>query len=216
MQQSHRKQPGWRVFLIGGSAGVGKTRVAQVLARQLGLSVLLADDIRLSIQQVTTPAEQPGMHYFLAHPTIWQKPPEAVCEGFITVGNALARPLSAVIAHHVCVESAGPVIIEGDGILPALAARRDFSSMHFTSTPVTGSVCAVFLVESDEEMIRQNMRQRGYTFDRLARREQETFVHASWLYGQWLHRQAERYRLPVVQSRPWETLVERVSLVADD
>jgi 2-phosphoglycerate kinase len=190
--------------------------VAQALARQRGLSVLLVDDIRMSIQQVTTPAEQPGIHYFLAHPTIWQKPPEAVCEGFIAVGNALARPLSAAIAHHVCVESAGPVIIEGDGILPALAACRDFSSMHFAPAPITTEVCAVFLVELDEEMIRQNIRQHGRGFDHLARREQETLVHASWLYGQWLYRQAERYRLPVVQSRPWETLVERVSLVADD
>lgn len=216
MQQSHRKQSDWRVLLIGGSSGVGKTRVAQTLARQRGLSVLLVDDIRMSIQQVTTPAEQPGIHYFLAHPTIWQKPPEAVCEGFIAVGNALVRPLSAIIAHHVFVESAGPVIIEGDGILPALAACRDFVSMHFTSAGVTGEVRAVFLVEPDEEVVIQCMRPRGPGFDRLAQKEQETLARAHWLYGQWLRSQAGRYGLPVVESRPRETLVERVSLVAGD
>ena len=210
MQQSHKKQPGWRVLLIGGSSGVGKTRVARVLARRLGLSVLPVDDIRMSIQQVTTPAEQPCMHYFLAHPTIWQKPPEAICDGFITVGNALARPLAVNIAHHVFVESAGPVIIEGDGILPALAARRDFSNMHFTPAPVTNEVRAVFLVESDEEVAMQNMRLRGPGFGHFSLKERETFVQASWLYGQWLRRQADRYELPIVESRPWETLIERV------
>ena len=210
MQQSHKKQPAWRVLLIGGSSGVGKTRVAQALARRLGLSVLLADDIRMSIQQVTTPAEQPGIHYFLAHPTIWQKPPEAICDGFIAVGSALARPLAVNIAHHVFEESAGPVIIEGDGILPALAARRDFSNKHFAPAPVTNEVRAVFLVEPDEEVAMQKLRPRGRSFDHLSLKEQEAFARASWLYGQWLRRQAGRYQLPIVESRPWETLVERV------
>jgi 2-phosphoglycerate kinase len=210
MQQSHKRQPGWRVLLIGGSAGVGKTRVAQAIARRLDLSVLLVDDIRMAIQQVTTPAEQPGIHYFLAHPTIWQKPPEALCDGFIAVGSALTRPLAVNIAHHVFVESAGPVIIEGDGILPALAARRDFSTMQFTPAPVTNEVRAVFLIEPDEEVVIQNMRQRGRGFGQLSLKEQETLARASWLYGQWLRRQADRYELPIVEARPQETLVERV------
>jgi 2-phosphoglycerate kinase len=216
MQQSQRKQPGWRVLLLGGSSGVGKTGVAQALARQLGLSVLLVDDIRMSIQQVTTPAEQPGIHYLLAHPTIWQKPPEALCEGLITVGHALAQPLSAVIAHHVCVHSAGPIIIAGDDILPALAARRDFSSLHFTPAPVTSEVRAVFLVEQEEEILMQQLRQGEHACGHLSLREQETLAHAHWLYGQWIRRQAEGYRLPVVESRPWETLIERVALAAGE
>jgi len=210
MQQSHKKQPGWRVLLLGGSSGVGKTRLAKALARRLDLSVLLVDDIRMSIQQVTTPAEQPGIHYFLAHPTIWQKPPEAICDGFIAVGSALARPLAVNIANHVFVESAGPVIIEGDGILPALAARRDFSNMHFTPAPVTNEVRAVFLVEPDEEAVIQNMRMRGRGLDHLSHKEQEAFARANWLYGQWLRRQAGRYELPIVEPRPRETLIERV------
>lgn len=210
MQHSHREQPGWRVLLIGGSSGVGKTLVARALGCRLGLSVLPVDDIRMSIQQVTTPAEQPGIHYFLAHPTIWQKPPEALCDGFLAVGQALMRPLAVNIAHHVFVEEAGPVIIEGDGILPALAAQRDFSTMHFAPAPVTNEVRSVFLVESDEEELLRNMRKRGRGFDNLSPKEQETFAQASWLYGRWLRRQADHYDLPIVEARPWETLVERV------
>ncbi len=215
MQQSRSNQPGWRVLLIGGNSGAGKTVVAEALANRFARSLLLVDDFRMVIQQMTTPAEQPGIHYFLAHPTIWQKPPEALCEGFIAVGNALARPLSVVIAHHVFVESAGPAIIEGDGILPALAAQRNFANMHFTPAQVKDEVRAVFLIETDEEIILRNMRGRGRGFEYFTPKEQETVARASSLYGQWLRRQADHYDVPVVDARPWENINERVLRVLD-
>lgn len=210
MQQSQRVQPDWRVLLIGGSSGVGKTMVARTIARHLGLSVLLVDDLRMVLQQMTTPAEQPGIHYFLAHPTIWQKPPEALCDGFIAVSNAMARPLAVSIAHHALVKGTGRVIIEGDSILPALAAQRDFSNMHFTPAPVTNEVRSVFLIEPDEEIVMHHMRGHAHGFANAPLKAQETLARARWLYGQWLRRQADHYDLPIVESRPWETLVERV------
>ncbi|MGH2480430.1 MAG: hypothetical protein ACRDHW_12315, partial [Ktedonobacteraceae bacterium] len=69
------------------------------------------------------------------------------------MGEALTRPLSAVIAHHVFVEGAGPVIIEGDGIVPALAAIRNLPDFHATPTPLNNQVRSVFLVEPDEEVV---------------------------------------------------------------
>ena len=216
MQQSHSAQPGGRVLLIGGNSGSGKTVMGKTLARLWDRPALLVDDFRMVIQEMSSMAEQPGIHYFLAHPTIWQKPPEAVCEGFIAVGNALARPLSVVIAHHVFVESAGPIILEGDGILPSLATQHTFANKHFSPAFVTNEVRSVFLIESDEEAILRNMHQRGRDFERLGMREQETLVRANWLYGQWLRRQAEHYGLPALESRPWETLVERVLRVLGD
>jgi len=210
MQQPRGAQTSWRVLLIGGNAGAGKTLVAQMLRERLGYSLLLVDDFRMAIQEVSTPAEQPGIHYFLARPTIWQKPPETICDGFITVGKALMRPLAAVIAHHVFVREASPVILEGDGILPALAAQGSFPTREFPPAPVSNEVRALFLIESDEEVLLNNMRRRKRGFDHFSLREQETQVRASWLYGQWLRRQADHYNLPIVEARPWETLLERV------
>jgi 2-phosphoglycerate kinase len=210
MQQPRGAQTGWRVLLIGGNSGAGKTIMAQTLSSRFGYPLLLVDDFRMAIQEVSTPAEQPGIHYFLAHPTIWQKPPEALCDGFITVGKALMRPLASVIAHHVFVEGVGSVILEGDGILPALAAQRSFPTKEFSPAQVSNEVRALFLIESDEEVILNNMRRRSRGFGQFSVREQETLARASRLYGQWLRRQADHYNLPVVEARPWGSLLERV------
>lgn len=40
-------------------------------------------------------------------------------------------------------------------------------------------------------------------------------ARAKWLYGQWLAREADRYDLPVLQPRPWETLNQRLLFAPD-
>ncbi len=54
----------WKVLLIGGSSAIGKTTIARSLGHRLGVSVIPADDIRLAIQQMISPAQQPALHYF--------------------------------------------------------------------------------------------------------------------------------------------------------
>ena len=40
--------------------------------------------------------------------------------------------------------------------------------------------------------------------------EQHTEARTKWLYGQWLISEAHYYNLPVLEPRPWTTLVERI------
>ena len=49
----------WKVLLIGGPSGVGKTTVAQHMARRLGISWAQADDFRLVLERETSPATYP-------------------------------------------------------------------------------------------------------------------------------------------------------------
>ena len=72
---------------------------------------------------------------------------------------------------------------------------------------------AVFLVEPDEERILSNLRARGRGFDEWGLEEQRAFAHASWLYGEWLAREAHAYNLPVLGVRPYESLLERILAV---
>jgi len=201
----------WTVLLIGGSSVIGKTTVARALGRRLGVSVIPADDIRLAVQQMTTATEHPDLHYFLDDPHIWLRRPEMLRDGFIAVSRAVSPAVESVVAHHVVVADVGPIILEGDNILPGMAAQGHFSDIRFFAGVERGdAVRSVFLVEPDEEALLHNARARGRGFDDLPVEEQRTIVRAVWLYGQWVRQEAEAHGLPVVPVRPWTTLTDRL------
>ncbi len=118
-----RHLPPWRVLLIGGASGAGKTVLAHNLARHYGVSLLLVDDARLALQQITTPEQQPALHYFLTRPDVWRQPEDELLAGFVGVADALAPALGVIVAHHLVVAGAGPLIVEGDGIAPSLVGE---------------------------------------------------------------------------------------------
>jgi 2-phosphoglycerate kinase len=199
-------QPDWEVLLIGGPSGVGKTVAATQLARQLGIPCLEVDDIRLALQysrvRLSTEAETSAL-YFLETEGIWRLSPTRLRDALIAVGEVLSPALEIIVANHVATRA--PVIIEGDGIVPSLLARpsiRDYAEKDV--------VRAVFVVEADEAAIRKGilMRARGTA----GKTEEELDVQAStsWLYGQWLAREAERYGLEVLEGSPWASLAERI------
>ncbi len=55
----------WKVLLIGGHSGAGKTVVARDLAHQYGVGLAEVDDFRLALQRMTAPAQQPTLHALL-------------------------------------------------------------------------------------------------------------------------------------------------------
>jgi len=185
--------------------------VARQLARRLSTSVLLVDDVRLALQEVTTGVEQPGLHRFLNYEAEQWRDSESIHDDWIVVGKAMTAPLKVIIAHHIVVGGVGPIIIEGDGILPSLATQQSFRELkHFQGLEPDLAVRAVFLVERDEDQVLRNLVGRGRAFDEWATEEQRAFAHASWLYGQWLAREAEAHRLLVVAARPFETCAQRI------
>lgn len=142
------REPNWKVLLISGSSGTGKTTVAQVI----------------------------------------------------------------VITHHIVVAGAGPVILEGDSILPRIATQRRFPELRyfFTGQVFTNEIQSVFLHEPDEAAILANMYERGRGFADLTTIEQQTAARASWLHGHWLREQCTEHRVPIISTRPRDTLTEHV------
>ena len=110
----------------------------------------------------------------------------------------MAAGLEAVIANHL--ESQTPVMLEGDFIHPSLAAQKSFAGLAND-----GRVRAIFLHEADEQQLLTNFLQREPDSG-----PQSTRARVSWLYGQWLKEEAERYGLLVLPARPWDTLFERI------
>jgi 2-phosphoglycerate kinase len=207
--------PSWRVLLMGGASGVGKTVLAHKLARHYGVSLLLVDDVRLALQQVTTPEQQPALHYFLTTPDVWRQPKDDLLAGFIGVATALTRALGVIAAHHLVVEGAGPVIIEGDGIAPSLVGEQSPVLPHILDPGLMRAVQALFVDESEEEMIFANMLARGRGFERTPPDEQRANAHAAWRYGGWLRDEAKKHHALVIPARPQETLFERALALAE-
>ena len=197
-----RSDRDWYVFLIGGHSYSGKTTAAKHIGLSLGAPWMMVDDLRLAFQRacVRLPRNTDAL-YFDKNPDLWRGQPEAFCDALIAVGEVLSAPLEVVIENHV--DQSIPIVIEGDGILPSLLSRPPVVER-------AGAVRAVFLVEPDESVILANMPARGRHISGMTQKELRSEARAKWLHGQWLAREAARYNLPVVEPRPWETLVERL------
>lgn len=192
-----------QVLLIGGGSGTGKTLLAMALGARFGAAVTQVDDIRLALQRAMPRDAAPQLHAFLGRP-ISSIPFDEALAAHRAVAEYLARPLEVVIAHHL---DAGPrLVLEGDGILPALARRRSFDGIDGA-----GRVAAVFLTEPDEASLATTYEARGragYGSESLA--EKAALLALQHGHGQWLAREAQQLGLAVVEARPWATLEARV------
>jgi ribose 1,5-bisphosphokinase PhnN len=206
---------GWQVLLIGGPSGVGKTYAAREVAKRTGVSVLLADDVRLAFQRLVDRRQMPRLHRFLdPHDPVWASP-EGFRDGLIDVGRILSFALNAVIDHHLePAADAGRVIIEGDVVLPELA-RAD------------RRVRTVMVLEPMAQVLRQRMleRARGTRTNGHARnghgmgeRGPSAIVPArldlqargSALFSRWLEQEAAAHGVPTVRSAPLPSLPDRL------
>jgi 2-phosphoglycerate kinase len=197
---------GWKVLLIGGNSGAGKTVVARHLAQRFGVGLAETDDFRLVLERMTIPEQQPALHRLLALLDVDAQvlaQPQVVRDALIDAAKVVSHALEIVVANHVATDT--PTILEGDGILPALAAQHSFAGLD-----VKDAVRAVFLIERDKDQLFQNIVNKGRSFEQLPVGFREHYIDVSWRYGQWLRRKAVWFGLPVVAPRPWETLEERV------
>lgn len=199
------RQTNGEVLLIGGASGVGKTSVAKQLGLRLSASWLYVDDVRLAFQRsrVTLPEKTEALYFFEETPALWTLQPERLRDGFIGVGQVLSPALEVIIENHV--DSVAPIIIEGEAILPSLWRRPSVQDRVNK-----GHVQAVFLVETEEEVLFANIMARSRGTDGRPETQLRTEAQAKWLFGQWLAAEAHRYGLPVLEPRPWSTLVERI------
>ncbi|MEU8763309.1 hypothetical protein [Streptomyces sp. NPDC048659] len=191
-----REVPGWRVLVVGGASGMGKTRLARELARRYGVPLVEVDDIVEALLAVTRPEHLPEVHYWRTHPEAADREPGFVIERQIAVARALAPAVEAVIANHVDTDT--PVILEGDYLLPGAA------------TP-NGPVRGVVVHDDSEDRVVAN-----YLSREPEEGEQRHRARVSVGYGRWLAEQADAAGVPVVAPRPWHDVADRVALLLAD
>jgi 2-phosphoglycerate kinase len=186
---------------LGGPSGTGKTAVSYRLARYFEIGITEVDDFQVLLERMTSPEQQPVLHFWRTHPSPDQLSAEEIMEQGLKVGQVMALGLEAVIANHL--ESGTPIVLEGDFIQPSLAAQTTFAGI-----PNAGRVRAVFLYEAEERQLLANFLQREPQHG-----PQATRARVSWLYGKWLTQEAERHGIPVLSARPWDTLFARIVAV---
>ena len=183
--------PPWTVTLVCGASGVGKSTVTAALAARYATPAAYADDVVTGLRAMTTAEQEPALHFWDTHPEAWSWPPERIADLHLAVCEAVRPGLRAVIADHV--ESAAPVVFEGDYLLPDLA--EGFG----------GAVRAVLLAETDAERILANYRAREPDGGDQAYRARVSVEVTALL--------ADRCRRAggaVVPVRPWADVVDRV------
>jgi 2-phosphoglycerate kinase len=181
----------WDVFVVAGPSGVGKSSVSYPLARHFDVAMTEVDDLVHAVEALTTPADQPEIHYWRTHPEAGlQLPAENVLEIHLDICRKLAPAIGSVIDNHI--ETGIPIVLDGDYILPESIA-------HYSER-----VSAVFVYEDDEDQIVENYILREPDEGRQRKR-----ARVSWLFGRWLREECERLGLSAIPSRPWKTVIER-------
>ena len=183
-------QTPWVVTLVCGASGAGKSCVARPLAARYGVPLAEADDIVTALQAITTPEQQPMLHFWATHPEASNWALEQIAARHFEVASALRPAYAAVIADHV--EFAAPVVFEGDYLLPELAAEAG------------NAVRAVVLDERDEDQITANYLRREPGGQQRDRARVSALVSAELAW------RAHRCGIPVVAARPWSDSLDRV------
>lgn len=186
----------WQVLLIGGASGVGKTSLSYPLARRFGVALTEADDLNQMLLAMTSPAQLPAVHFWREHPEAQDWPAAEVLPLALASCEEMTPGLEAVIANRLA--GGPPLILEGDYILPSLAAKA-----RFMDQDSAGRVRAVFVIELDAAQIAANFAAREG-------RAQHKRAEVSALHSAWLKREAEAHGLPAIAARPWATAPARI------
>lgn len=181
----------WIVTVVCGASCVGKSWVAKRLAARYDVPLGEADDICMAVKAMTTPEQQPLLHYWDTHPEAGGWPPAKIAELHLSVAETLRVAHHTVVADHV--EFQAPVVLEGDYLLPDLAVGFD------------GKVRAFVLAEPDEDQIVAN-----YLAREPERGEQRFRARVSVEVNARLVARARAAGVPVVPARPWKDGLDRV------
>ena len=191
----------WHVLLIGGASGVGKTTVAASLGQRFGVNVTQLDDIQTALETLTTPEQQPLLHFWRTHWSEFSAFTDAQhVAHFLDVSRQVFQPvLEAVVGDRL--DGGMPAVIEGGFILPELADQAEFAGRANG-----GRVRALFVQEHDEAQIAANVVSReagGAPFDASLP------ARTSRLKAQWLEGECRRRGTPTVAARPWSSATDR-------
>lgn len=195
----------WTVLGIMGSSGTGKSSAATSIGRRFAIPWLHVDDLRLAIESmnVALPQGTDALYFFEREQDVWRRPVDDVRRALIDIAGLLLPAVRIVIGNHLAIDE--PVVVEGDGIHPDLV-----SDPMLRPWIESGALRFCCVVEADERWLLENITVRGRGMDAG---DSEDHLRQAVVYrdfGRWLRESAIRSDVPIVESRPFATLAQRI------
>ncbi len=185
------KERDWTVLFIGGASGTGKSSVAYELASFYNVNVMEVDDVFAAIKAMTTRENFPAIHYWSTGINWMDIGVSGNVNWLIEVSKEMIPGLKEIVNNHL--ESDVPVIIEGDFIYPEFVLSFD-----------NPKIKSIYIYEPDKNQIAHNY---------LAREGgelQDFRAEISVTYGNWQRDICEKLGMNLIESRPWNTVVDRI------
>lgn len=154
------------------------------------MNVLEVDDVHLSVETVTTKESFPAIHYWNTGANWGNVGVDGNVNWLIDVSKEMIPILKALVNRHI--EDKLLIIIEGDFIYP-----------EFTISFDNPEVKSIFVNESDINQISQNYLSRDGGDLQHYRAE------ISIAYGKWIADTCNEKGIRVIESRPWDTVLNR-------
>jgi len=195
----------WTVLLILGASGTGKSTAARELAVRQDASWLQVDDLRLALQysRVSLPERTERLYFFEQTADVWSLPVNELVQGLVDVAELMAPAVRVVIDSHVATNV--PLVLEGDGILPAL---HDDPVIRPHAEAGRVRFCAVTSGGAGELL--ESMVERGRGMDVGHAAHHRRHAEANAAFGDWLAEESRRNDIPLVASRPFASLPNRI------
>jgi 2-phosphoglycerate kinase len=186
-----------RLFLVGGSAGAGKTAVARALAADLGAGWLQLDTVWIAMKAAAGRGTPEFDRLDVAgRMSRGHESDEELLAAHIAASEAVCKVLPEVLAFEL---DARPVMVaDGAWLLPSFVA-----GLRLPGTEVR----CVFLRHADVDGVAAALAPR--LEGRAPQARHHRMNRLSWQYGAWVSEQAAACGLPVLDSLPFTTLADR-------
>jgi 2-phosphoglycerate kinase len=193
--------PDWTVLLIGGASATGKSTLAESLAHRFNASYIDADLFWIVLNAVVSAEVEPVLHLFESD-SVWELPVDELVSRYFAVSKYICRAIEPLIAHHDIIGRRA--VIEGCWLLPVLATQGVYANRH------VAGVRALFLHEPKANEVEERIMGRTSGWLRsMTPTARRNHIEMQQRFGDAVKRQAEALSFPVLESQPFDTLIER-------
>jgi 2-phosphoglycerate kinase len=175
------------LILVGGPSGVGKSRLAQALARRTASTVAQIDDLQTAIETLV-PAERLPEYFLPSTTYLRTDSAEDIVGAIEEIAAFFAPAVRGVISNRL--ESGTSTVIEGDFLSPELAAQ---------AKPL--GIRSLFLLASVEQIRSNYLRRDGD--------QQPGRAGVSAMRSEKLAQRCAELGLPAISAQPFTTLLSR-------